>query len=306
VRKPTKPDPRNITDDADDDVHPEDWAAAAGCVDWLANRTRPNFFLHCSLNIPHPSFATNATWLGRVRDAAIGDVRDDWAPVGDMHPYHAYASVAKGVGADDFSRDDVRKIQKTYYAMCAEADYLMGTIGAAAKKFWDDTLVVFASDHGEMAMEHRQVWKNAMYEASARVPLVLAGGALPPRLARGSVDDRVASLLDVFPTVADFLGVRDPHRPLPGVALRGASLLSGPRRDYVVSQYHSNLAPTAAFMAVSRKPRENPGVFDCGGPYLGQFGSDSATSWTVDHLCTSSRDLDTKIARIDSYNVMLK
>ena len=57
---------------------------------------------------------------------------------------------------------------------------------------------------------------------------------------------------------------------------------------------------------VSRKPRGFPVFFDFGGPYLGQFGSDSAPSWTVDHLCTSSRDLDTKIARIDSYKVMLK
>ena len=57
---------------------------------------------------------------------------------------------------------------------------------------------------------------------------------------------------------------------------------------------------------VSKKPRENPGFFDFGGPYLGRIPVDSAPSWTVDHLCTSSRDLDTKIARIDSYKVMLK
>ena len=56
----------------------------------------------------------------------------------------------------------------------------------------------------------------------------------------------------------------------------------------------------------SKKPRENPGFFDFGGPYLGQFEADSAPSWTVDHLCAGSRDLDTNIARIDSYNVMLK
>ena len=61
-----------------------------------------------------------------------------------------------------------------------------------------------------------------------------------------------------------------------------------------------------AFFAVSKKPRENPGFFDFGGPYLGRIPVDSAPSWTVDHLCTSSRDLDTKIARIDSYKVMLK
>jgi hypothetical protein len=60
------------------------------------------------------------------------------------------------------------------------------------------------------------------------------------------------------------------------------------------------------FHAVSKKPRGFPVFFDFGGPYLGQFGSDSAISWTVDHLCTSSRDLDTKLARIDSYKVTLK
>ena len=57
--------------------------------------------------------------------------------------------------------------------------------------------------------------------------------------------------------------------------------------------------------AVSRKPRENPGFSDFGGLYFGRIPADSAPSWTVDHLCTSSRDRDTKIARIDSYKVML-
>ena len=56
---------------------------------------------------------------------------------------------------------------------------------------------------------------------------------------------------------------------------------------------------------VQETPR-NPGFFDFGGLYLGRIPVDSAPSWTVDHLCTSSRDLDTKFARIDSYKVMLK
>ena len=65
-------------------------------------------------------------------------------------------------------------------------------------------------------------------------------------------------------------------------------------------------AVAVASAAVSRKPRENPGFSDFGGLYLGRIPVDSAPSWTVDHLCTSSRDLDTNIARIDSYKVMLK
>ena len=45
----------------------------------------------------------------------------------------------------------------------------------------NDTYIIFASDHGEMNMEHRQTLKNAMYEASARVPLIVAGPGLPAR-----------------------------------------------------------------------------------------------------------------------------
>ena len=70
--------------------------------------------------------------------------------------------------------------------------------------------------------------------------------------------------------------------------------------------FNAELGDLDAPRAVSGKSRENPEFSDFGGPYLGQFEADSAPSWTVDHLCTSSRDLDTKIARIDSYKVMLK
>ena len=47
--------------------------------------------------------------------------------------------------------------------MVAETDFLMGQVLDAAKAsgVYDDTIVIFLSDHGEMNMEHRQVWKNA-------------------------------------------------------------------------------------------------------------------------------------------------
>ena len=58
VRKPTKPNPMAMTNDANDNVHPEDWAAVAHCDDWLrrrdASESTKAFVLHCSLNIPHP------------------------------------------------------------------------------------------------------------------------------------------------------------------------------------------------------------------------------------------------------------
>ena len=53
-----------------------------------------------------------------------------------------------------------------YYAMCAETDFLLGRVLDALRDSgeYDNTYIVFVSDHGEMNMEHRQVWKNSMYE----------------------------------------------------------------------------------------------------------------------------------------------
>ena len=48
-------------------------------------------------------------------------------------------------------------------------------------------------------MEHRQVWKNSLYEPSARVPLIISG----PGVAKGKVvSDTLVSLLDIYPVRA--------------------------------------------------------------------------------------------------------
>ena len=106
---------------------------------------------------------------------------------------------------------------------------------------------------GEMNMEHRQVWKNSMYEASARVPLIVSGGALPDAV-HGTVVTDLVSLLDVYPTLMSWAGAAASSRPAPGVELSGTTLATylggaaAPRADFVTVQYHSNFAPTGAFM----------------------------------------------------------
>ncbi len=37
------------------------------------------------------------------------------------------------------------------------------------------TVVLFTSDHGDLAMEHRQFYKMSMFEGSSRVPLLIMG-----------------------------------------------------------------------------------------------------------------------------------
>ncbi len=49
----------------------------------------------------------------------------------------------------------------------------------------DNTIIVYVSDHGEMAGEHGMWRKSNMYEASARVPLQIAWPSAPNRIPPG-------------------------------------------------------------------------------------------------------------------------
>jgi arylsulfatase A-like enzyme len=79
---------------------------------------------------------------------------------------------------------------------------------------WDDTLVVFTSDHGEMMGDHRMLGKGSLYPQSYHIPLVvkIPGGA------KGQRVGAFTSAADVFPTVAELIG------SVPRNALDGRSL----------------------------------------------------------------------------------
>ncbi len=70
----------------------------------------------------------------------------------------------------------------------------------------DDTLVVLTSDHGEMLEEHGEATHGYfIYESALRVPLILRGVGIEPRV----MTERVG-LVDVAPTIASFFGLEFP------------------------------------------------------------------------------------------------
>ena len=156
-----------------------------------------------------------------------------------------YMSVTKNTHGH-FTDEEILAIRRHYFAMVAETDAMLGQVLDAleATGQLNDTYIIFASDHGEMNMEHRQTLKNAMYEASARVPLIVAG----PGLQQGVISDQLVSLIDLFPTLMDIAGLDHPE------GLDGHSLLplcrgdATNRPDYVFSEYHSNFSNTGIAM----------------------------------------------------------
>ena len=94
---------------------------------------------------------------------------------------------------------------------------------------------LFIADHGEDNTEHRMTGKNTMYEAAARVPMILTGPGVIP----GTLHTDPASLFDVSPTVMDLAGLAQKNP----TNLAGSSILpiahgkpkQAGRKDYIVS-----------------------------------------------------------------------
>lgn len=59
------------------------------------------------------------------------------------------------------------------------------------------TVVLFTSDHGDLAMEHRQFYKMSMFEGSSHVPLLIMG----PGVKSGFEISLPVSLVDIYPSV---------------------------------------------------------------------------------------------------------
>jgi arylsulfatase A-like enzyme len=99
---------------------------------------------------------------------------------------------------------EVRRMLANYLGKIALVDHCVGQLVAAmqARGTWENTLVLFTSDHGEMMGAHGFLSKGRFYEESARVPLVVRW---PGRVKTGRTS-ALAQMSDVYPTIVDAIG----------------------------------------------------------------------------------------------------
>ncbi len=95
-----------------------------------------------------------------------------------------------------------------YHGMIAHLDGQVGRILAALRErgLQDDTLVVFAADHGLALGSHGLLGKQSLYEHSMRAPVLLAGPGVPA----GRRVDALCYLSDLAPTLCAAAGARAP------------------------------------------------------------------------------------------------
>jgi iduronate 2-sulfatase len=106
----------------------------------------------------------------------------------------------------DWNEKKWRAEWQTYFACVSFMDAQVGVLLDAMDrlKLWDNTIVIYFSDHGSHLGEHGGFWgKQSLMEESVRVPLIVS----TPN-SKGNVSTkRLVELIDVFPTLTDLCGL---------------------------------------------------------------------------------------------------
>ena len=95
-----------------------------------------------------------------------------------------------------------------YYGLITHLDEQVGRILTALELSGhaDDTIIIYASDHGLALGSHGLLGKQSLYEHSMRSPLILAGPGIPA----GRSTAAFTYLFDLFPTICALAGVKPP------------------------------------------------------------------------------------------------
>ncbi len=209
-----------------DAAYCDNWIAANGLA--LIEQAAQPWFLQVNFNGPHEPMDITAA----------------------MHERIAGRAFPQPVASAQYDPDKHQAIRACYAAMIENVDAHLGRYVAhlAERGMLGDTVIVYASDHGEMLGDHERWGKVVPNQPSVHVPLAMAGPGIEAKADTGDWVD----LVDLAATLLHLAGA---ERPADG---DGRSLLSGPlstcktvglgtwRTIYEGSmKYVHNFAPTA-------------------------------------------------------------
>ncbi len=190
---------------------------------YLKGRGGKPFFLHLGYYRPHPPFIASAPYhaLYRAEDMAPPVRAASVEAEAAQHPLLAFY-LRDNPRRDFFERtsgpaaalDDaaVRQMRATYFGLMTEVDDALGRVFAWLDETgqWDETLILFTSDHGEQLGDHYLLGKMGYFDESFRVPLIVRDPDAPEDT-RGRVEDAFSESVDVMPTMLAWLGAEAPR-----------------------------------------------------------------------------------------------
>ena len=196
-----------------DEEHTDGKVATEGIKLLEANQDKP-FFLAIGFYKPHTPYVAPAKYW---EPYPLAGIQLPAEPVGNRDSKLKPALASSPQPYFGVTPDQARECKQAYYAAISFVDAQIGRVLDALDrlKLWDNTVVVFWSDHGYHLGEHGLWMKQSLFEESARVPLVVVA---PGAKGNGKPCVRTVEFVDLYPTLAELTGLTPPKN------LAGASL----------------------------------------------------------------------------------
>lgn len=228
------------------EAHPTQWVGD-NAVEFLENvdPDKEPVFLMASFIHPHPPFCPPAPWNKMYRGPFGIEpfIPEDFESYADLLR-NRYTCDALGI-----SPRRLEVLYQHYYACVSFVDYQIGRILDTLKKkgMYDDTIIVFTSDHGDMMGDYGSMGKRTMVDSASNIPFLVK---MPGQEHCTRHDP--ASLVDLAPTLLSACGIDYDKAEYDGVDLMSetheevySQYGNGTVGTYMVATGHDKLVYTA-------------------------------------------------------------
>jgi arylsulfatase A-like enzyme len=182
-------------------------------IDYVSAHRNEPWILHLSLLRPHPPWIASEPWNRLYDPEAMPQPlrRETSEDEATQHPWLAYQLKHPLYQAPG----DIRKLNRMraiYFAMMTEVDDNLGRLFEHLKheRLWDDTLIVFTSDHGEQLGDHWLLGKSSYFDATYTVPLIVRDPRAAADRTRGGTVGAFTEHVDIMPTLLEAIGADIP------------------------------------------------------------------------------------------------
>ena len=211
-------------------LHQINWTVKETCK-YIARRDpgKPGFW-YMSFSPPHTPLAPLSSYMDYYRSIDVDmPYYSEWS---QNHKELPFSLKARPHGRNTYSEDAIKAARQAFYALATHVDHQIRLVIGLLREenIFDNTIVMFTSDHGDMLGNHGLYAKGLFYENSCRIPMILVPPVDTKNISINTMDDRLAVQADIFPTLAEMCEV-----PVPST-VEGLSLLGDKKRDYIYGE----------------------------------------------------------------------
>jgi arylsulfatase A-like enzyme len=206
-RYPSMSIPRVLASDTPIDYFEDTWITNHALKTLEARPRDKPFFMTCGFEGPHPPFKIPEPYFSMYDSDSIPEP-PNFKP-NDLEPESNKNSFYRKLWEDHGTDWDAwKKTVAVYRGFVTLIDDQIGRLIDYLEKEdeLDNTLIIYASDHGEMLGQHGLWHKMHAYEESLRVPLIMSA----PWIKGGTTCRQPASLIDIPSTILSQAGTDAP------------------------------------------------------------------------------------------------